>query len=327
MGSPKENEVTLWGVKYLDFPVKWSIVTYQGGEMFRGVITALVTPFRNGGLDIEALEKHIRWQIEQDIDGLLACGTTGETPALTENEQNQVISTVARIASQADRKIPVLAGAGTNSTEKTIKRVNQVKELGADAALVVTPYYNKPTQEGLYRHYAEICEQTDLPIVIYNVPSRTGGNILPATVQRIAEKYDKIVAVKEASGSVNQSTDIVRRCGGKVAVLSGDDSLTLPIMAVGGKGVISVVSNVAPYDTANMVRFFEQGEFAAALTIHQKLFPLVKALFAETNPGPVKAATGLMGINSGEVRLPLAPVSEENLAKLRQAMLAYGFAV
>lgn len=295
--------------------------------MFRGAITALVTPFRDGELDIEALKKHIQWQIEQGIDGLLACGTTGETPALTEEEQDTVISTTVEIASPTDRKVPVLAGAGTNSTEKTIKRVNQVKELGADAALVVTPYYNKPSQEGLYRHYAEICEQTDLPIVIYNVPSRTGGNILPATVQRIADKYDKIVAVKEASGNLDQSTDIVRRCGEKLAVLSGDDSLTLPILAVGGKGVVSVVSNVAPYDTANMVRFFEQGDFEAALTIHQKLFPLVKALFIETNPGPVKAATGLMGINSGEVRLPLAPVSEENLAKLRKTMLAYGLAV
>jgi len=295
--------------------------------MFRGAITALVTPFRNGKLDTEALEKHVRWQVEQGIDGLLACGTTGETPALTEEEQDTVVSTAVKLAKDADRKVPVLAGAGTNSTTKTIKRVNQVKELGADAALVVTPYYNKPTQEGLYRHYAEICEQTDLPIVIYNVPSRTGGNILPATVQRIADKYDKIVAVKEASGNLDQSTDIVRRCGEKLAVLSGDDSLTLPILAVGGKGVVSVVSNVAPYDTANMVRFFEQGDFEAALTIHQKLFPLVKALFAETNPGPLKAATGLMGINSGEVRLPLAPVSEENLAKLREAMLAYGLAV
>lgn len=295
--------------------------------MFRGAITALVTPFRDGELDIEALKKHIQWQIKQGIDGLLACGTTGETPALTEEEQDTVIATTVKLAKEANRKVPVLAGAGTNSTEKTVKSVKRVAELGADAALVVTPYYNKPTQEGLYRHYAEICENTDLEIVIYNVPSRTGGNILPATVQRIATKYDKIVAVKEASGKLDQSTDIVRRCGDKVAVLSGDDSLTLPILAVGGKGVVSVVSNIAPYDTANMVRFFEQGEFAAALTVHQKLFPLVKALFAETNPGPLKAATGLMGINSGEVRLPLAPVSEENLAKLRDAMLAYGLAV
>lgn len=295
--------------------------------MLRGAITALVTPFRDGKLDTESLEKHLRWQIEQGIDGLLACGTTGETPALTQEEQDTVISTTVKLASQADRKVPVLAGAGTNSTVKTIKRVGEVKELGADAALVVTPYYNKPTQEGLYRHYAEVCENTDLPVVIYNVPSRTGGNILPATVERIAAKYDRIIAVKEASGNVDQSTDIVRRLGEKVAVLSGDDSLTLPILAVGGKGVISVVSNIVPYDTANMVKFFEQRDFQAALALHQKLFGLIKALFIETNPGPVKAACGILGLNSGEVRLPLAPVSEESHEKIRKAIEDYGIEV
>ncbi len=295
--------------------------------MFRGATTALVTPFRDGKLDVESLEKHINWQISQGIDGLLPCGTTGETPTLTQNEQDTVIATAVRLASETDRKLPVLAGAGTNSTATTIKRVNEVAELGADAALVVTPYYNKPTQEGLYRHYAEVCENTNLPIVIYNVPGRTGGNILPATVERIAKKYEGIVAVKEASGSLDQSTDIVRRLGDKVAVLSGDDSLTLPILAAGGKGVISVVSNIVPYDVANMVRFFERGDFVAALTLHQKLFPLIKALFIETNPGPVKAATGILGLNSGDVRLPIAPVSEETYEKVRTEIEKYGIEV
>lgn len=295
--------------------------------MFRGAITALVTPFRDGELDQEALERHIEWQLEQGIDGLLPCGTTGETPALTEEEIGKVVSTATRIAAKAGRKVPVIAGAGTNSTAKTVKEVKRVKELGADAALVVTPYYNKPTQEGLYRHYAEICENTDLAILIYNVPSRTGGNILPATVERLTKKYDRIVAVKEASGNLDQSTEIVLRCGDRVTVLSGDDSLTLPVMSVGGKGVISVVSNILPYDTANMVRFWLAGDFTAALAIHQKLYPVMKALFLETSPGPVKAATGLMGLNSGDVRLPLAPISEENFSALRKAMVDYGIQI
>lgn len=295
--------------------------------MFRGAITALVTPFKDGKLEKEALEKHISWQIAQGIDGLLPCGTTGETPALTTEEQDVVVSTAVEMAHKADRKVPVIAGAGTNSTVKTIKRVIQIGKLGVDAALVVTPYYNKPTQEGLYRHYAEICENTDLPIIIYNVPSRTGDNILPATVERIAKKYDKIVAVKEASGSLDQATDIVKRCGKKPVILSGDDSLTLPILSVGGKGVISVVSNIVPYDMANLVKFFEQGDFAAALTLHQKLFPLIKALFCETNPGPVKAACGILGINSGDLRLPMAPVSEKNFELIRTAIEAYGIQV
>ncbi|MBD3284782.1 4-hydroxy-tetrahydrodipicolinate synthase [candidate division WOR-3 bacterium] len=293
--------------------------------MFRGAITALVTPFADGELDKKALERHINWQISQGIDGLLPCGTTGETPSLTEDEQDMVISTAIRLAKE--KKIPVIAGAGTNSTAKTVKAVKRVAGLGADAALVVTPYYNKPTQEGLYCHYAEICEKTDFPVVIYNVPSRTGGNILPETVQRLSAKYKRIVAVKEASGKLDQATDIVRRCGDKVAVLSGDDSLTLPLLSVGGKGVISVVSNIVPYDMANMVRFFEQGDLGAALTLHQKLYPLMKALFVETNPGPVKAACGVLGINSGDLRLPLAPVTEENFERIRLAIGKYGIQV
>ncbi len=295
--------------------------------MFRGAITALVTPFKDGKLDQASLESHIKWQISQGIDGLLPCGTTGETPALTEDEQNTVISTAVKLAKQADRYVPVIAGAGSNSTTKAIKSVKRVKELGADAALVVTPYYNKPTQEGLYRHYSEVCENTDFPIVIYNVPSRTGGNILPSTVEKIANKYNNIVAVKAASGNLDQATDLVRRLGDKVVVMSGDDSLTLPIMSVGGEGVISVVSNIIPYDVVNMVKFYEQGDFQAALTIHQKLFPLIKALFVETNPGPVKAACDILGINSGELRLPLAPVSEQNYELIRSEIEKYGIEV
>jgi len=295
--------------------------------MFRGAITALVTPFKDGKLDNEALEKHIRWQIAQGIDGILACGTTGETPALVEDEQEEVISTAVRLAKEAKRKVPVIAGAGTNSTSKSVKEVKRVKELGADAALVVTPYYNKPSQEGLFRHFAEIAKGTDLPLIIYVIPGRTGVNMLPSTIDRVSGEFNNIVAVKEASGNLDQVSELVSRCGDRIAVMSGDDSLTLPIMSVGGKGVISVVSNIVPYDTANMVRFYEQHEFTQALTLHQKLFPLVKALFLETNPGPVKAATGILGINSGELRLPLAPVSDENFEKLRAAIEKYGIVV
>ncbi|NLI98392.1 4-hydroxy-tetrahydrodipicolinate synthase [bacterium] len=291
--------------------------------MFRGAITALVTPFKNGKIDTEALEKHIRWQIQEGIDGLLPCGTTGETPALEDSEKELVVKTAVKLAKESGKKLPVIAGAGTNSTSKTVKEVMEVKEWGADAALVVTPYYNKPTQDGLYGHFSEVCEKTDMPVVIYNIPGRTGVNMTPATFEKVCRRYDKIVAVKEASGNLDQVSEIVSRCGW-LSVLSGDDSLTLPILSVGGKGVISVVSNIAPKDTATLVRLFEERKIDEARDMHHRLFKLIKALFTETNPGPIKTATGILKWNTGEVRLPMSGLSEENLSKLKTALKEYG---
>lgn len=291
--------------------------------MFRGAITALVTPFKNGKVDKEALERHIRWQIKEGIDGILALGTTGETPALSDDEKALIVKTTVKLAREADRKVPVIAGAGTNSTAKTVKEVQEVKEWGADAALVVTPYYNKPTQDGLYGHFSEVCEHTELPIVIYNIPGRTGVNMTPATFEKVARKNDKIVAVKEASGSLDQVTEIISRCGW-LNVLSGDDSLTLPMLSVGAKGVISVVSNIVPKDTAALVKLFEEHKFEEAKELHHRLFKLIKALFIETNPGPVKTATGILGWNTGEVRLPMCPLTEENQKILETALKDYG---
>lgn len=291
--------------------------------MFRGAITALVTPFKNGKVDKEALERHIHWQIKEGIDGILALGTTGETPALSDDEKALIVKTTVKLAREADRKVPVIAGAGTNSTAKTVKEVQEVKEWGADAALVVTPYYNKPTQDGLYGHFSEICENTDLPIVIYNIPGRTGVNMAPATFEKVSRKYDKIVAVKEASGSLDQVTEIISRCSW-LNLLSGDDSLTLPMLAVGAKGVISVVSNIVPKDTAVLVKLFEEHKFEEARELHHRLFKLIKALFIETNPGPVKTATGILGWNTGEVRLPMCPLTEGNQKILETALRDYG---
>lgn len=288
--------------------------------MLQGSWVALVTPFKNGKLDEEGLKKNVRFQIENGIDGLVPCGTTGESPTLSEEEQSRVIEIVVETA---DGKVPVIAGTGTNSTEKTIASTRRAKELKVDGALVVAPYYNKPTQEGLYFHYKAVSDAVDLPLVLYNIPGRTGVNVEPETIARLSE-LDRIIGVKEASGSLDQVSKILSHCGDKLAVLSGNDSLTLPMLAIGARGVISVIANIVPTDLSEMIHAFQKGNSSRAREIHQKLFPLSKTMFLETNPTPIKAAMDLLGMPAGDVRLPLVPLSEGNLQRLKETLSQYG---
>jgi 4-hydroxy-tetrahydrodipicolinate synthase len=286
---------------------------------FSGCYTALITPFRNGELDIPALRTLVERQILGGVAGLVPCGTTGETPALTTREWETVVATVVETT---QRRVPVVAGTGSNGTASTIERTRRAQELGADAALVVTPYYNKPTQEGLYQHFAAIANATEIPLVLYNVPGRTSVNMLPETVLRLAT-VPGVAAIKEASGSLDQSSQILGEAPEGFAVLSGDDSLTLPIMGVGGTGVVSVVSNIAPEAVSALTDAALAVDYATARTIHHALFDLCRAMFCETNPVPVKAAAALLGYCTPEVRLPLAPLSESAQRRVETALAAW----
>lgn len=286
---------------------------------FSGCYTALITPFRNGELDIPALRTLVERQILGGVSGLVPCGTTGETPALSTREWETVVTTVIEAT---HGRVPVIAGTGSNGTATTIERTQRARELGADAALVVTPYYNKPTQEGLYQHFAAIANATDIPLVLYNVPGRTGVNMLPETVLRLTT-VPGVAAIKEASGSLDQSSQILGEAPEGFAVLSGDDSLTLPIMGVGGVGVVSVVSNIVPEAVTELSAAALAGDYATARTIHHALFDLCRAMFCETNPVPVKAAAALLGICTPEVRLPLAPLSESAQRRVETALATW----
>jgi len=286
-----------------------------------GCITALVTPFKKGRLDTTGLRRNVRFQLRNRVSGVLVAGSTGEAPTLTEAEWERSVIAVKRVVG---RRAQVIVGTGTNSTVKSVRQTKRAEALGADAVLVVAPYYNKPTQEGLYRHFRAVADSVEIPVIVYNIPPRSVVNILPATIERLARDCRNIVAVKEASGSLDQTTEIVQRCGDRVTVLSGDDSLTLPILSVGGKGVISVVSNIVPFDVAELVEHYFAGEVELASGLHRKLFPLIKAMFVESNPTPVKAAMNMLGMAAGELRLPLVAPSAESLRTIRQALLAYG---
>jgi 4-hydroxy-tetrahydrodipicolinate synthase len=289
--------------------------------MFKGSYPAIVTPFKDTILDESGLRKHITFLIESGSSGIVACGTTGEAPSLNDDEYEKVI-TIAVEASE--NNVPVIAGAGTNSTAKTIKLIHKAEACGAQGVLVVTPYYNKPPQEGLYQHYKKVSEESRLPIIVYNVPGRTSCNILPKTVARLAKECKNIVAIKEASGILDQVSEIRRLCGDDFDILSGDDSLTLPMLAIGAKGVISVVANILPRDVAQMCSLFLAGDITQARAIHVKLFPVIKALFIETNPIPVKKAMELMGMHAGAPRLPLVEMSKENTEILKRVLVDYG---
>lgn len=284
-----------------------------------GCYTALITPFRDGQVDEPAIRALVERQIAGGVSGLVPCGTTGEAPALTSTEWDRVVSTVIETARG---RVPVIAGTGSNGTATTIERTARARELGADAALIVTPYYNKPTQEGLYQHFAAIETAVDLPIVLYNVPGRTSVNLLPETAIRLAA-LPGIVAIKEASGSLDQSSQIVLDGPRDFAVLSGDDSLTLPIMGVGGTGIISVVSNIVPEAVAALTTACLAGDYATGRAIHLALFDLCRAMFVETNPVPVKAAAALLGYCTPDVRLPLAPLSEAARRRVENALQAW----
>ncbi len=288
---------------------------------FQGSLVAIVTPMKDGEVDLRALRALTEWQLAEGTDGIVPCGTTGEGVTLTAQERSDVVRAVVETVRG---RVPVIAGAGSNATHECIESVKRVKELGADAALVVTPYYNKPTQEGLYRHYLAIQEATRFPIVAYNVPSRTSGDLLPETVARLA-KAGAIVGLKEATASMDRQVQLVEKVGkDALAWLSGDDFTVLPYIACGGHGVISVVTNIAPRAMKDLVSAALRGDYARALERQVALADLIRTMFIETNPGPVKAAVALLGRAGPELRLPLAPVSDANLAKIREAMVRFG---
>jgi 4-hydroxy-tetrahydrodipicolinate synthase len=288
--------------------------------MFSGSIVAIVTPFKDGQVDEEAYRELIEFQIANGTRAIVPCGTTGESATLNVEEHARVID----IALEAvNKRVPVIAGTGGNSTSEAIELTEHAKKVGADATLQVTPYYNKPTQEGLYRHFKAIADAVSLPQVLYNVPGRTSVNMLPETVARLAE-LPEVVAIKEASGNLGQMAEIVRLAGDKITLLSGDDNVTLPVLSLGGKGVISVVANIAPKDSADLVKAWEEGRVDEAKALFYKLFPLCQAMFFETNPIPVKTSLALMGKIQDEMRLPLCPMSPANLGRLKKALADYG---
>ena len=288
--------------------------------MFSGSIVAIVTPFRNGQVDEEAYRELIEFQIENGTSAIVPCGTTGESATLSMEEHRRVIEICV---DTVGKRVPVIAGTGGNSTWEAVELTRHAKEVGADASLSVTPYYNKPTQEGLYRHFKTIATEVSFPIVLYNVPSRTSVNMLPDTVARLAE-LKEIVAIKEASGSISQMTEIVVKCGDNIVLLSGDDGVTLPLLGVGGKGVISVVANIAPKQSAEYVGAFLEGRHEQARNLFLKLFPLCQAMFFETNPLPVKTALALMGKIQEEFRLPMCEMAPANKAKLETVLQQFG---
>ena len=288
--------------------------------MFTGSLVAIVTPFRKGKVDEKALSELIEWQIANGTHGIVPCGTTGESATLSHAEHERVVAFTVEVAR---RRVPVVAGAGSNSTDEAIALTKHAKEAGADGALLITPYYNKPTQEGLFRHYKAVADAVDLPLVIYNIPGRTGVNMMPSTVARLVS-CRTIVGVKEGSGSVQQASEIIQACGDRMAVLAGDDVLTLPILALGGKGVITVTANLAPADMSRLVEAFLAGRVEEARRLHYKLAPLFTALFYETNPIPVKEALSMMGKIDGELRLPLCGMAPDTKQKLASVMKEYG---
>ncbi len=284
--------------------------------MFEGVITALVTPLRNDRVDEEALRRLVDDQIRAGIDGLVPVGTTGESPTLTNEEHIRVVQVVVE---QAKKRVPVIAGTGANSTREAIELTAAAKAVGADATLQVTPYYNKPTQDGLYRHVKAVAEATGLPMVVYNVPGRTGCDLLPDTIARLCE-IPQMAAVKEATGNLQRAAQIIARVGDRLTMLSGDDATAMPFYAVGGRGCISVVSNVAPADMAAMWDAAAAGNWNRARELHYKVFPLSEGLFIEANPIPVKTALAMMGKIADEIRPPLYPMTGANRDKVRKIL-------
>ena len=288
--------------------------------MFKGSIVAIVTPFKDGKVDEEAYRQLIEFQIENGTSAIVPCGTTGESATLNVEEHARVID----IAVEAvNKRVPVIAGTGGNSTSEAIELTQHAKEVGADATLQVTPYYNKPTQEGLYQHFKAIAKAVPLPQILYNVPSRTSVNMLPETVARLSE-LPEVVAIKEASGNIGQMAEIVRLAGDKITLLSGDDNLTLPVLSIGGTGVVSVAANIVPRNTADLIKAWEEGKIDEAKRLFYKLLPLCQAMFFETNPIPVKTSLALMGKIQEEMRLPLYPMAPANLEKLKKALSDYG---
>lgn len=289
--------------------------------MFRGSIVAIVTPFKNGKVDEQKLRDLIEFHIKNGTSGIVPCGTTGESATLSFQEHDHVIEVTI---DQVKKRIPVIAGTGSNSTEEAIMLTKHAEKAGADASLQVSPYYNRPTQKGLYEHFKAIADSVKIPIILYNIASRTGVNIEPETMAKIARDCKNIIGVKEASGNLDQMSRIKQLCGPDFDLISGDDSLTLPVLSIGGTGIISVVANIVPADVADLVAEFGKGNLKKAQEIHYKLLPLIKAMFIETNPIPVKTAMGLLGMCEPDLRLPMCSMLPENLEKLKQALKDYG---
>ena len=289
--------------------------------MFKGSITAIVTPFKDDQVDEKTLKSLVEFQIKNSTSGIVPCGTTGESATLTYQEHDRVIELVIQ---QSNGRLPVIAGTGSNSTQEAIILTKHAERVGANASLQVVPYYNRPTQKGLYEHFKAISESVAIPIILYNIASRTGVNMEPETIAKLAKDCKNIVGVKEASGSLEQMSRIKLLCGKDFCLLSGDDTLTLPALSIGASGVISVVANIVPSDVANLVSEFQKGNIEKAEKLHYQLMPLIKAMFIETNPIPLKTAMGLLGLCQPDLRLPMCAMSDDNLAKLKKALRDYG---
>jgi 4-hydroxy-tetrahydrodipicolinate synthase len=288
--------------------------------MFSGSMVALVTPFKNGKVDWPSLEGLVDFHIQNGTHGIVPCGTTGESATLSHQEHDDVIKAVIKAV---NKRVPVIAGTGSNSTDEAVRLTKEAEKSGADGALMISPYYNRPTQEGIYQHYKKIASEVGIPIIVYNIPGRTGSKIEPETLARLSE-IKNIAGVKEATGSVDQAIDVIRLCGDNLAVYSGEDSLTYSLMALGGKGVISTVANIAPKEMSQLTDACHQEDWERGRALQFKLIPLIRAVFLETNPIPVKTALFLMGKCAGELRLPLTPMSEGALKKMKHAMTDFG---
>jgi len=289
-------------------------------KLFKGSGVALVTPFKDGKINYEKMGQLIEWHIENKTDAIIVCGTTGESATMTDEERK---STIKFVVDKVNKRIPVIAGSGSNNTSYSIELSKYCQEVGADGLLIVTPYYNKATQGGLIKHYTAIANSVDLPIILYNVPGRTGVNITPTTVEKLS-KVENIVAIKEASGNISQVAEIARLCGEDFAIYSGNDDQIVPILSLGGIGVISVLANVLPKETHDIVEKYLSGDVEESRKLQLSLNELVNSLFIEVNPIPVKAAMNLMGMEAGELRLPLTNISEQNLEVLRKNMINAG---
>jgi len=288
--------------------------------MFSGSIVALVTPFKDGHVDWEGLEGLVEFHLKNGTHGIVPCGTTGESATVSHQEHDDVIKAVVKAVK---KKVPVIAGTGSNSTDEAVRLTKEAERAGADGALLISPYYNRPTQEGIYQHYKKIASEVGIPLIVYNIPGRTGSKIEPETLARLSE-IKNIAGVKEATGSVDQAIDVIRLCNPRFAVFSGEDSLTFSLMALGGKGVISTVANIVPREMSDVTEACLKGNWEKGRALQLKLIPLIRAVFIETNPIPIKTALSLMGKCRGDLRLPLTPMSEGNLKKLRQAMVDFG---
>lgn len=289
--------------------------------MFEGLFTAIVTPFKNGKIDYDAAEKLIENQIAGGVDGVVPVGTTGESPTVSFEEHKEFISKVVKFVGG---RIKVIAGTGSNSTAEAICLSKSARDHGVDGLLLVNPYYNRPTQQGLIRHFSEIAKSVDIPVVLYNIPGRTGVNFLPENIKVLVDECPNIVAIKEASGDIAQMMRVIELCGERLTLLSGDDNLLLPVLAIGGRGVISVLSNIIPADIKKVITLYESGKIDEARKQFYRILPLCRAMFLETNPIPVKKAMELLGLCTGEIRLPLTPLSEQNTKTLAAILREYG---